>query len=347
MVKKKNRGQQGGNEGQAGRGRGAGAERRRGGPQNHPTNQGPHTQHSIREGPTRRGTGHKERGQGWRQQEQHVPPVTQPGQPNVDPWGPMPMQTVQETSAPSPGAQRPMPPPGLHVAPVRPHGMPASPPFAPQQSAWQQGPPPSPLWADSASSGFSQAKSLSGMPAGHHQVQAYPEVGHAQQSMQNLSVTSQRGAIPKQKPHQKPPRQEQSRGGGQQPSSSQLGKRAFEKDPLEWEKKNAPGSVSVHFADNAERRKKVGKRGKKIKLLANHFEMEIGSAVIYRYDVDITFTSPWKRPAQKRDKPFLYRAIEQLKSEGKLQVRPVPVIFLFFKLQRILKLYRNSQFSMA
>ena len=64
---------------------------------------------------------------------------------------------------------------------------------------------------------------------------------------------------------------------------------------------------------NADEKKKLhtGTKGRRVKVLANHFPMRLQLESVFRYDVK--FNLPWKRPVGKRDRPLLLRAIEEVK----------------------------------
>lgn len=88
------------------------------------------------------------------------------------------------------------------------------------------------------------------------------------------------------------------------------------------------GTFARPFANIDERMKHVGKEGKPVTVLANHFSMNVLCEAVHRYEVD--WSMPWTRPIRNKDKPLLYRAIEQLKMEHKKTVfcdKPAAAVF--------------------
>ena len=74
------------------------------------------------------------------------------------------------------------------------------------------------------------------------------------------------------------------------------------------------GSFNNPYKNAEEKRKyHTGTKGRRVKILANHFPMSVKSESVFRYDVK--FNLPWKRPVGKRDRPLLLRAIEEVKKK--------------------------------
>lgn len=91
---------------------------------------------------------------------------------------------------------------------------------------------------------------------------------------------------------------------------------------VEWNNKSGKGSYANPYRSLEEKKKlHTGTKGRRIKILANHFDMKVKCEYIYRYDVK--FKLPWKRPVSKRDKPILYRAIEEMKKIHKGKQLPL------------------------
>ena len=71
------------------------------------------------------------------------------------------------------------------------------------------------------------------------------------------------------------------------------------------------GSFNNPYKSAEERRRNIGKLGRRIGLVTNHFNMKLSTRIrsIHRYDVDMTFPD-WKRPPRKKDMDILIRAFE-------------------------------------
>ena len=71
------------------------------------------------------------------------------------------------------------------------------------------------------------------------------------------------------------------------------------------------GSFDNPYKNIDERRANVGKAGRQIRLVTNHFDMTLAgkSGSIHRYDVEMSLPQ-WKRPPKKSDMNILIRAFE-------------------------------------
>ena len=74
--------------------------------------------------------------------------------------------------------------------------------------------------------------------------------------------------------------------------------------------RSCSGSVQRPFISIDDRKKARGKKGKPIKLLTNHFNMEIKQSQVHIYSIALKF--PWKC-IRKKDKPLHFRCVEKIK----------------------------------
>lgn len=78
--------------------------------------------------------------------------------------------------------------------------------------------------------------------------------------------------------------------------------------------RSGKGSFNNPYSCAEEKKAKHrGTKGKRVKILANHFPLTVRQDKVYRYDVSMK--APWKRPLGKKDKPLMYRAIEAMKRQ--------------------------------
>eukprot|EP00096_Caligus_rogercresseyi_P000908 TRINITY_DN1146_c0_g1_i5.p1 TRINITY_DN1146_c0_g1~~TRINITY_DN1146_c0_g1_i5.p1 ORF type:complete len:865 (+),score=267.54 TRINITY_DN1146_c0_g1_i5:793-3387(+) len=78
-----------------------------------------------------------------------------------------------------------------------------------------------------------------------------------------------------------------------------------------------------HARSLEEKMKKLGTLGRKIRLRANHYELNLKVPEVHQYQVD--YVRPWKRDLRKTDAPLLFQVIEKMKKG--LKVSPASIVF--------------------
>ena len=76
--------------------------------------------------------------------------------------------------------------------------------------------------------------------------------------------------------------------------------------------RSCPGTVQNPYPDFETRKKNVGKAGRKIQLLTNHFDVALKLDIVHIYEIKFVF--PWKN-IRKKDKPLHYRCFEEVKKK--------------------------------